>query len=103
MARTKGLLDSPSKQLMQDLIRDLEQVRLHNSELKRVKQYERRSFYERLDQIVPEREEVLNAALRPPPLNSSSTTRGGGAYSSIYDPPPKKVAPRRGGGKRKKK
>ncbi|EAS31498.3 RNA export mediator Gle1 [Coccidioides immitis RS] len=63
MARTKGLLDSPSKQLMQDLIRDLEQVRLHNSELKRVKQYERRSFYERLDQIDREREEVHNAAL----------------------------------------
>ncbi|WEW55804.1 hypothetical protein PRK78_001237 [Emydomyces testavorans] len=63
MARTRGLLDSPSKQLMQDLIKDLEQVRLHNAELKRVKEYERRSFYEKLDRIDREREEAHNAAL----------------------------------------
>ncbi|EEP81044.1 conserved hypothetical protein [Uncinocarpus reesii 1704] len=56
MVRTRGLLDSPSKQLMQDLIRDLEQ-------LKRVKEYERRSFYENLDRIDREREEVHNAAI----------------------------------------
>lgn len=63
MTRSRGLLDSPSKQLMHDLIRDLEQVRLHNSELKKVKEFERRSFYERLDQVDREREEVHNRAL----------------------------------------
>ncbi|KAL2006101.1 hypothetical protein VTN00DRAFT_9755 [Thermoascus crustaceus] len=57
------LPDSPSRQLILDLARDLEQVRLHNTELKRVKAYERRSFYENLDRIDREREEEHNAAL----------------------------------------
>ncbi|KAL4942331.1 hypothetical protein BDV06DRAFT_192384 [Aspergillus oleicola] len=56
-------LDSPSKQLMLDLTRDLEQLRVHNSELKKVKAYERRSFYERLDKADSELEAQHNAAL----------------------------------------
>ncbi|PGH21501.1 hypothetical protein AJ80_03169 [Polytolypa hystricis UAMH7299] len=57
------LQDSPSRQLIHDLAKDLEQVRLHNTELKRVRAYERRSFYENLDRLDREREEVHNAAL----------------------------------------
>ncbi|KAL4886527.1 hypothetical protein BJY04DRAFT_74293 [Aspergillus karnatakaensis] len=56
-------LDSPSKQLMLDLTRDLEQLRVHNSELKKVKAYERRSFYESLDKVDSELEAQHNAAL----------------------------------------
>lgn len=56
-------LDSPSKQLMLDLVKDLEELRLHNSELKKVKAYERRSFYETLDRIDHEREIQHNAAI----------------------------------------
>ncbi|KAL4924411.1 putative RNA export mediator Gle1 [Aspergillus undulatus] len=56
-------LDSPSKQLMLDLTRDLEQLRVHNSELKKVKAYERRSFYEKLDKADSELEAQHNAAL----------------------------------------
>lgn len=67
MARTRTysprLPDSPSRQLINELTRDLEQVRLHNEEVKLVKAYERRSFYERLDKLDREREEVHNAAL----------------------------------------
>lgn len=62
MGRYKQL-DSPSKQLMLDLARDLEDLRLHNSELKKVKAYERRSFYETLDRIDHELESQHNAAL----------------------------------------
>ncbi|KAA8652002.1 hypothetical protein EYZ11_002972 [Aspergillus tanneri] len=56
-------LDSPSKQLMLDLTRDLEQLRVHNTELKKAKAYERRSFYESLDRIDSELEAEHNAAL----------------------------------------
>ncbi|KAI9373050.1 GLE1-domain-containing protein [Aspergillus egyptiacus] len=56
-------MDSPSRQLILDLSRDLEQLRVHNSELKRVKAYERRSFYETLDKIDSELEAQHNAAL----------------------------------------
>ncbi|OJJ73820.1 hypothetical protein ASPBRDRAFT_122321 [Aspergillus brasiliensis CBS 101740] len=56
-------MDSPSRQLVQDLVRDLEQLRVHNTELKKVKAYERRSFYENLDRIDSEREAQHNAAL----------------------------------------
>lgn len=56
-------MDSPSKQLMLDLTRDLEQLRVHNSELKKVKAFERRSFYERLDKADSELEAQHNAAL----------------------------------------
>lgn len=48
---------------MLDLARDLEQVRLHSTELKRVRAYERKSFYDNLDRLDREREEVHNAAL----------------------------------------
>lgn len=57
------LQDSPSRQLMLDLARDLEQVRLHNKELKLVKAYERKSFYEALDRLDKEREAIHHAAL----------------------------------------
>ncbi|EAU38979.1 conserved hypothetical protein [Aspergillus terreus NIH2624] len=56
-------LDSPSRQLVLDLARDLEQLRVHNTELKKVKAYERRSFYENLDRIDSELEAQHNAAL----------------------------------------
>ncbi|KKK24404.1 RNA export mediator Gle1 [Aspergillus ochraceoroseus] len=56
-------LDSPSRQLMRDLTRDLEQLRVHNTELKKVKAYERRSFYENLDRLDSELEAQHNAAL----------------------------------------
>ncbi|OJJ49757.1 hypothetical protein ASPZODRAFT_128280 [Penicilliopsis zonata CBS 506.65] len=56
-------LDSPSRQLVWDLARELEQVRLHNVEVKKVKAYERRSFYEKLDRIDRERAAEHNAAL----------------------------------------
>ncbi|KAE8145342.1 GLE1-domain-containing protein [Aspergillus avenaceus] len=56
-------LDSPSRQLVLDLARDLEQLRVHNTELKKVKAYERRSFYENLDRIDNELEAQHNAAL----------------------------------------
>ncbi|EGD98284.1 hypothetical protein TESG_05663 [Trichophyton tonsurans CBS 112818] len=55
--------DSPSRQLLQDLTRDLEQVRIHGEELKLVKAYESRTFYEKLDRIDREREEVHTSAL----------------------------------------
>lgn len=56
-------MDSPSKQLMFDLVRDLEQVRLFNVELKEVQAYERKSFYEKLDEIDRKKEAVHTAAL----------------------------------------
>lgn len=55
--------DSPSRQLLQDLTRDLEQVRIHGEELKLVKAYESWIFYEKLDRIDREREEVHTSAL----------------------------------------
>lgn len=48
---------------MQELTRDLEQVRIHNAELKMVREYERKSFYEKLDRLEREREEEHNAGL----------------------------------------
>lgn len=56
-------LDSPSRQLVLELARDLEQLRVHNTELKKVKAYERRSFYESLDRIDNELEAQHNEAL----------------------------------------
>jgi nucleoporin GLE1 len=56
-------LDSPSKQLIADLTNQLEQLRVHNLELKRVKAYERRSFYENLDKIESDLEAQHNDAL----------------------------------------
>jgi nucleoporin GLE1 len=56
-------MDSPSKQLILDLIRDLEDVSIHNDNLKKVRAYERRSFYDNLDRIDREREAVHTAAL----------------------------------------
>lgn len=56
-------MDSPSKQLVLDLARDLEQCRLFAADLKRAKFYERRSFYDTLDRIDREREAEDNAAL----------------------------------------
>lgn len=56
-------LDSPSKQLLHDLIRQLEQVEIFNTDLKRVHAYERRLFYDNLDRVDREREAVHTAAL----------------------------------------
>ena len=56
-------IDSPSRQLVFDLARDLERVRIHSFELKKVKAYERRSFYENLEQIDRDREAEHYAAL----------------------------------------
>lgn len=56
-------LDSPSKQLMLDLTRDLEQVKLFNTELKKVYAYERKTYYENLDRIDREVEAVHTTAL----------------------------------------
>ncbi|EFR01537.1 hypothetical protein MGYG_04540 [Nannizzia gypsea CBS 118893] len=55
--------DSPSRQLLQELTRDLEQVRIHGEELKLVKAYESRTFHEKLDRIDREREEIHTNAL----------------------------------------
>ncbi|CAG7932463.1 unnamed protein product [Penicillium olsonii] len=57
------LIDSPSKQLMLDLVRDLEQVRLFDEDLKKVHAYERKSYYENLDRVDREREAIHTAAL----------------------------------------
>lgn len=56
-------LDSPSKQLILDLARDLEKVQIFNAELKKVHAYERKAFFENLDRIDQEREAVHTAAL----------------------------------------
>ncbi|KAJ6145407.1 hypothetical protein N7470_009302 [Penicillium chermesinum] len=56
-------LDSPSKQLMLDLVRDLEQVRLFDYELKQAHAYERKLFYDELDEIDRKKEAVHMAAL----------------------------------------
>lgn len=56
-------LDSPSKQLLLDLVRDLEQVKLFDADLRKVHEYERKIFYENLDRIDREREAVHTAAL----------------------------------------
>lgn len=59
---TSGL-DSPSRQLVLDLARELEQVKLHCNELKKVKAIERQTFYERLNVIDLEVAAEHNAAL----------------------------------------
>jgi nucleoporin GLE1 len=56
-------MDSPSKQLILDLARDLENVKIFNDDLKKVRAYERRSFYDNLDRIDQEREAQHTAAL----------------------------------------
>lgn len=56
-------LDSPSRQLVLELARELEQFRIHTVELKKVKAYERRSFYNKLDEIDRELETEHYAAL----------------------------------------
>ncbi|KAJ5135697.1 uncharacterized protein N7515_004975 [Penicillium bovifimosum] len=56
-------LDSVSKERMLDLVREFEQVRVFDSDLKKVHQYERKSFYENLDRVDREREAIHTAAL----------------------------------------
>lgn len=60
---TPSKIDSPSKQLMLDLVRDLENVSIFNADLKKVRAYERKSFYENLDRIDRELEAEHTAAL----------------------------------------
>lgn len=43
--------DSPSRQLILDLAKDLEQIRLHHEDLKKVHEYRQQSFMERQDEI----------------------------------------------------
>ncbi|KAJ5332575.1 hypothetical protein MYU51_018949 [Penicillium brevicompactum] len=56
-------VDSPSKQLMLDLVRDLEQVRIFDEDLRKVHAYERKSYYENLDKVDRDREAIHTAAL----------------------------------------
>ncbi|KAL1962704.1 hypothetical protein VTN77DRAFT_9248 [Rasamsonia byssochlamydoides] len=60
---TGRLLDSPSRQLLLELARDLEQIHLHHEELKKVDDYRRRSFYERQDEIDRETQAIYYAAI----------------------------------------
>lgn len=55
--------DSPSRQLLNNLNWELENLHIYTAEIKRVKAYERRSFYDRLDRIDQERAARDNAAL----------------------------------------
>lgn len=48
---TGRLPDSPSRQLILDLAKDLEQIRLHHEDLKKVHEYRQQSFTERQDEI----------------------------------------------------
>ncbi|KAJ5180611.1 hypothetical protein N7492_003821 [Penicillium capsulatum] len=56
-------LDSPSKQLMRDLILELEQVRLFDEDLRKAHAYELQTYYDELDQLDQQREAVHSAAL----------------------------------------
>lgn len=56
-------VDSPSKQLMLDLVRDLEKVRIFDEDLRRVHAYEQKSYYENLDKVDRDREAIHTAAL----------------------------------------
>ena len=55
--------DSPSKQLLLELERSLEQVTIHEVELRKVHAYKRQSFYEQLDQRDQQRAVEQYAAL----------------------------------------
>ena len=57
------LQDSPSRQLIRELTKEMEQVKLFNRELKLVRAYEQKAYYENLDRIDKEREAVHYAAL----------------------------------------
>lgn len=56
-------LDSPSKQLMRDLVLELEQVRLFDEDLKKAHAYELQTYYDDLDRLDKEREAAHAAAL----------------------------------------
>lgn len=55
--------ESPSRQLMLELARDLENVSIFNADLRKVRAYERKVFYENLDRIDRESEAAHTAAL----------------------------------------
>ncbi|KAJ5628106.1 hypothetical protein N7490_010334 [Penicillium lividum] len=61
--RKRCPLDSPSKQLMDDLTRELQQAKIFDNDMRKVRAYERKTFYEKLDRLDREREEVHTAAL----------------------------------------
>ena len=66
MAKLHGysvLLDHRPKRFLRELGKDLEKIRHHHEELKRVKAYERKLYYEHLDLLDHEREAQHNAAL----------------------------------------
>jgi nucleoporin GLE1 len=56
-------LDSPSRQIMQELIQGLESVRIFNADLKKVHEYERTAYENELDRKDRETEAIHNAAL----------------------------------------
>ncbi|OGE55954.1 hypothetical protein PENARI_c003G09078 [Penicillium arizonense] len=56
-------LDSPSRQIMQELIHGLESVKIFNADLKKVHEYERIAYENELDRKDRETEAIHNAAL----------------------------------------
>ncbi|KAJ5902193.1 hypothetical protein N7495_002721 [Penicillium taxi] len=56
-------MDSPSKQLFLELARDLERVRIFDEDLKKVKAYERKAYYDNLDRLDEENARAHTAAL----------------------------------------
>lgn len=65
MTRHKNspLLDSPTKQLLLELTQDMEKVKLFDKEIKLVREFKQKAYYEELDRIDKERKEVHYAAL----------------------------------------
>lgn len=65
MARysTDGLLDSPSRQLINDLARDLQQIRLHHEDLKKVHEYRQQSCSDHHDELDRKHRAVYYAAI----------------------------------------
>lgn len=55
--------DSPSRQLIQDLTKDLQAIRLHHEDLKRVYDYRTQSFTAQQDEIDRNHQEVYYAAI----------------------------------------
>lgn len=55
--------DEPTKQLVNDLIKELEQVKIFNADLKKVHAYERQCVYDNLDRADAELEAAHNEAL----------------------------------------
>lgn len=63
MTRHAPRLDAASKQIINDLVQQMEQVKVFNADLKKVHAYERQRFYDELDRADAEREALHTAAL----------------------------------------